>query len=40
MKIVVVEYYCNLIENNKKVSLRCLLDKCPPVLLNYRQRIN
>lgn len=27
-------------ENTKKVSLRCLLDKCPPVPLNYRQRIN
>lgn len=27
-------------ENTRKVSLRCLIDKCPPVPLNYRQRIN
>lgn len=36
MKIVVVEYYCNFIENNKKVSFRCFLDKCLFVFLNYR----
>lgn len=27
-------------ENTRKVSLRCLIDKWPPVPLNYRQRIN